>query len=151
MHIQKVTNISFNGSENKERKILKGLAISAGVGAAAPLFCLMDGESFKEVKKDLSLKKCGKYAVVGAAVYSGYKAIDTFVKSDNKKTEEKIKTGLFAIFGAVSFPLIIKSLCNKLKNVNNQPFFKTTNGKITLVLSSVVGLILPFVKTKKFD
>lgn len=151
MHIQKVTNISFNGSENKERKILKGLAISAGVGAAAPLFCLMDGAGFKEVKKDLSLKKCGKYAVVGAAVYSGYKAIDTFVKSDNKKTEEKIKTGLFAIFGAVSFPLIIKSLCNKLKNVNNQPFFKTTNGKITLVLSSVVGLILPFVKTKKFD
>ena len=57
MHIQKVTNISFNGSENKERKILKGLAISAGVGAAAPLFCLMDGAGFKEVKKDLSLKK----------------------------------------------------------------------------------------------
>ena len=50
MHIQKVTNISFNGSENKERKFLKGLAISAGVGASAPLFCLMDGAGFKEVK-----------------------------------------------------------------------------------------------------
>ena len=154
MLIQKIdnknNNVIFQGVENKEKNFLKGLVCCTGFGLTAPLWGFLDGDSFKEVKKNFNIKNCAKYAAVGAVLYTGYKGIDTFVKAKNKK-EEKIKTGIYSLFGAISFPLISKFIMDNSKKVNDKPFSKTLTGKNILLFSGMLGIILPWIETKKFD
>ncbi len=83
MHIKKIENNinSFRGSMPQKNRTFKdipywqGLALSAGVGAAAPALLLLDGEKFKNVKKEFNLKTCAKYATIFATLYSVYKFI----------------------------------------------------------------------------
>ena len=142
--------VNFGSGVKEETSFMKmpyykGLAISAVVGAGLPLFGVLDGDGVRETIKNIKLKDCAKYAGVGALLYSAYKATDTFVKSDDKKKEKRIKLGISSAIGAISFPMILRTLSNECEQ-KTTPFFKSTNGKIVLVMSSFIGAFLPYLE-----